>query len=80
MARLHQAPGMPIFPAQLEAASGRRTFYSAPPGASEHMTRADRSSRESLTLVDHGLFPIRIHANLTPAALLEHAIARGEGP
>jgi phosphoenolpyruvate carboxykinase (ATP) len=35
--------------------------------------------RESLTLVEHGLFPIRIHANLTPPALLEHALRRGEG-
>jgi phosphoenolpyruvate carboxykinase (ATP) len=36
-------------------------------------------SRESLTLVEHGLFPIRIHANLNPPALIEHAIRRGEG-
>jgi phosphoenolpyruvate carboxykinase (ATP) len=36
-------------------------------------------SRESLTLVDHGLFPTRIHANLSPAALIEHAVRRGEG-
>jgi phosphoenolpyruvate carboxykinase (ATP) len=35
--------------------------------------------RESLTLVEHGLFPIRIHANLTPPALIEHALRRGEG-
>ncbi len=35
--------------------------------------------RESLTLVEHGLFPIRIHANLTPPALIEHALQRGEG-
>ncbi|MDQ3426629.1 MAG: phosphoenolpyruvate carboxykinase (ATP), partial [Gemmatimonadota bacterium] len=36
-------------------------------------------SRESLTLVEHGLFPIRIHANLTPSALIEHALRRSEG-
>ncbi len=35
--------------------------------------------RESLTLVEHGLFPIRIHANLSPAALIEQALRRGEG-
>ncbi len=35
--------------------------------------------RESLTLVEHGLFPIRIFANLTPPALIEHALRRGEG-
>jgi phosphoenolpyruvate carboxykinase (ATP) len=35
--------------------------------------------RESLTLVEHGLFPIRIHANLTPSALIEHALRRSEG-
>jgi len=35
--------------------------------------------RETLTLVEHGLFPIRIHANLTPPALIEHAVRRGEG-
>jgi phosphoenolpyruvate carboxykinase (ATP) len=35
--------------------------------------------RENLTLVEHGLFPIRIHANLTPPALLEHAVRRSEG-
>ena len=35
--------------------------------------------RESLTLVDQGLFPIRIHANLTPPALIEHALQRSEG-
>jgi phosphoenolpyruvate carboxykinase (ATP) len=43
------------------------------------MTETTAVPRESLTLVEHGLFPIRIHANLTPAALIEHAIARGEG-
>jgi phosphoenolpyruvate carboxykinase (ATP) len=36
-------------------------------------------TRESLTLVEHGLFPIRIHANLTPPALIEHALRRSEG-
>lgn len=35
--------------------------------------------RENLTLVEHGLFPIRIHANLTPPMLLEHALRRSEG-
>jgi phosphoenolpyruvate carboxykinase (ATP) len=35
--------------------------------------------RESLTLVEHGLFPIRIPANLTPPMLVEHAVRRGEG-
>ena len=43
------------------------------------MTETTAVPRESLTLVEHGLFPIRIHANLTPAALIEHAISRGEG-
>jgi phosphoenolpyruvate carboxykinase (ATP) len=35
--------------------------------------------RENLTLVEHGLFPIRIHPNLTPPMLIEHALRRGEG-
>jgi phosphoenolpyruvate carboxykinase (ATP) len=35
--------------------------------------------RENLTLVEHGLFPIRIHANLTAPMLIEHALRRGEG-
>ena len=35
--------------------------------------------RENLTLVEHGLFPIRIHANLTPPQLIEHAVRRSEG-
>jgi phosphoenolpyruvate carboxykinase (ATP) len=35
--------------------------------------------RETLTLVEHGLFPIRIHANLTPPVLIEHALRRSEG-
>jgi phosphoenolpyruvate carboxykinase (ATP) len=42
-------------------------------------TETSTVTRESLTLVEHGLFPIRIHANLTPPALLEHALRRGEG-
>ncbi len=42
-------------------------------------TETSAVPRESLTLVEHGLFPIRIHANLTPPALLEHALRRGEG-
>jgi phosphoenolpyruvate carboxykinase (ATP) len=36
-------------------------------------------SRESLTLVDHALFPKQIHPNLSPAALIEQAVQRGEG-
>jgi phosphoenolpyruvate carboxykinase (ATP) len=43
------------------------------------MTQTTAAPRESLTLVEHGLFPIRIHANVTPSALIEHAVARGEG-
>jgi phosphoenolpyruvate carboxykinase (ATP) len=43
------------------------------------MTETTVMQRESLTLVDQGLFPIRIHANLTPPALIEHALQRGEG-
>jgi phosphoenolpyruvate carboxykinase (ATP) len=35
--------------------------------------------RENLTLVEHGLFPIRIHPNLTPPTLIEHALQRSEG-
>ncbi len=35
--------------------------------------------RENLILVEHGLFPIRIHANLTPPVLIEHALRRSEG-
>jgi phosphoenolpyruvate carboxykinase (ATP) len=42
-------------------------------------TETSALPRESLTLVEHGLFPIRIHANLTPPALIEHALRRGEG-
>ena len=42
-------------------------------------TETTAMPRESLTLVEHGLFPIRIHANLTPPALIEHALRRGEG-
>jgi phosphoenolpyruvate carboxykinase (ATP) len=42
-------------------------------------TETSAVPRESLTLVEHGLFPIRIHANLTPPALLEHALRRSEG-
>src|SRR3982750_1942020 len=37
------------------------------------------AARENLPLVEHGLFPIRIHANLTPPMLIEHAVRRGEG-
>lgn len=35
--------------------------------------------RENLTLVEHGLFPIRIFANLPAPLLIEHALRRGEG-
>jgi phosphoenolpyruvate carboxykinase (ATP) len=42
-------------------------------------TETTTVSRESLTLVEHGLFPIRIHANLTPPSLIEHALRRSEG-
>jgi phosphoenolpyruvate carboxykinase (ATP) len=42
-------------------------------------TETSSVPRESLTLVEHGLFPIRIHANLTPPALIEHALRRSEG-
>jgi phosphoenolpyruvate carboxykinase (ATP) len=42
-------------------------------------TETSAVTRESLTLVEHGLFPIRIHANLTPPALVEHALRRNEG-
>src|ERR671923_1674532 len=42
-------------------------------------TETTAVQREKLTLVEHGLFPIRIHANLTPPMLIEHAVRRGEG-
>ncbi|MGH7535582.1 MAG: phosphoenolpyruvate carboxykinase (ATP), partial [Gemmatimonadales bacterium] len=42
-------------------------------------TEASTVQRESLTLVEHGLFPIRIHANLAPPALIEFALRRSEG-
>ena len=42
-------------------------------------TETSSVPRESLTLVEHGLFPIRIYANLTPPALIEHALRRSEG-
>src|SRR3954447_24942720 len=42
-------------------------------------TETTTVQRENLTLVEHGLFPIRIHANLTPPMLVEHALRRGEG-
>src|SRR2546428_10258481 len=48
--------------------------------AQERMsTETTAAPRENLTLVEHGLFPIRIHANLTPPMLIEHALRRGEG-
>src|SRR5687767_7246186 len=63
--------------------SGRRRAAGpskAPPAHRERMsTDTTAVQRESLTLVEHGLFPIRIHPNLTPPALLEHALRRGEG-
>src|SRR3954465_8656823 len=43
------------------------------------MTTDTTVPRENLTLVVSGLFPIRIHANLTPPALIEHALQRSEG-
>ena len=59
---------------------GRPNPSMAPPAHRERMTTETTAvQRESLTLVEHGLFPIRIHANLTPPALLEHALRRGEG-
>jgi phosphoenolpyruvate carboxykinase (ATP) len=42
-------------------------------------TEATAALRENITLVEHGLFPIRIHANLTAPALIEHAVRKGEG-
>src|SRR5918994_3967389 len=42
-------------------------------------TEATTVPREKLTLVEHGLFAIRIHANLTPPMLIEHALRRSEG-
>ena len=42
-------------------------------------TETTATQRENLTLVEHGLFPIRIHANLTPPTLIEHAVRKGEG-
>nr|MBA3659190.1 phosphoenolpyruvate carboxykinase (ATP) [Gemmatimonadales bacterium] len=35
--------------------------------------------RDALSLVEHGLFPVRIHANLSPTSLIEHAVRHGEG-
>src|SRR3954465_5091194 len=43
------------------------------------MTTDTTVPRENLTLVVSGLFPIRSHANLTPPALIEHALQRSEG-
>jgi phosphoenolpyruvate carboxykinase (ATP) len=42
-------------------------------------TESTAVPRENLTLVEHGLFPIRVHANLTPPVLIEHALRRSEG-
>jgi phosphoenolpyruvate carboxykinase (ATP) len=42
-------------------------------------TETSTVPRENLTLVEHGLFPIRIHANLTAPMLIEHALRRSEG-
>ncbi|HEU4681011.1 MAG TPA: phosphoenolpyruvate carboxykinase [Gemmatimonadales bacterium] len=42
-------------------------------------TETTTAPRETLTLVEHGLFPIRIHANLTPPTLIEHAVRKSEG-
>ena len=38
-----------------------------------------RTAPEAVTLPDAGLQPVRVHANLTSAQLMEHAIRRGEG-
>ena len=35
--------------------------------------------KQGLTLIEHGLFPERVHANLNAPALVEHALRRGEG-
>src|SRR3954468_20917547 len=43
------------------------------------MTEIAAAPRETLTLVEHGLFPIRIYPNLTPPSLIEHALRRSEG-
>ena len=43
------------------------------------MTETAAAPRDDLTLVEHGLFPIRIYPNLTPPQLLEHAVRRSEG-
>ncbi len=43
------------------------------------MTEIAAAPRENLTLVEHGLFPIRIYPNLTPPSLIEHALRRSEG-
>ena len=45
----------------------------------ETMTEIAAAPRENLTLVEHGLFPIRIYPNLTPPSLIEHALRRSEG-
>jgi phosphoenolpyruvate carboxykinase (ATP) len=42
-------------------------------------TETTAAPRENLTLVEHGLFPIRIHPNFTPPMLIEHALRRSEG-
>jgi phosphoenolpyruvate carboxykinase (ATP) len=80
-ARLHPAVAMPIFLPPFQAPGGAPTaghLFRAETRMGV-MTETTAVPRESLTLVEHGLFPIRIHANLTPPALIEHAVARGEG-
>ncbi|MBW8773477.1 MAG: phosphoenolpyruvate carboxykinase (ATP), partial [Gemmatimonadetes bacterium] len=38
-----------------------------------------KTAPEAVTLPDAGLQPVRVHANLSAAQLMEHAIRRGEG-
>src|SRR5580765_992143 len=76
--QLSPALHLPIIPRLTAPASGGASPL--PRAPRERMnTEPSAVPRESLTLVEHGLFPIRIHANLTPPALLEHALRRGEG-
>jgi phosphoenolpyruvate carboxykinase (ATP) len=52
----------------------------APRAQWEYMTvQAAHVQREALTLAEHGLFPERILANLTPPRLIEYALRREEG-
>src|SRR5260221_11805427 len=60
---------------------GRRRYTLSQLAALQELMASDPMtvSQESFTLVDHGLLPVRIHANLPPAALVECALRRGEG-